>query len=238
MKKGEQIPFDVAATRTIFVDHNDLDSAAQARRAIVDQIRELENDETEVIETPISVSIDLQLLRQSEKPEDRSLADILDSVTDIHALLGKLGLKIDGLENEENIELVRQDVRWLRRHMGEKAGSFGFSSDRGFRQFPPYMIHDFLSVMESRGFKNLSLLVMASICGEIMPWGRELAMEAYRHAGARSKSRAIRELEMLRDMMEVFRRYPWGSEILMGENEEAVRLLEHLIERAMHEMRD
>ena len=52
MESGEQIPFDVAATRTIFVDHRDLDSVADAKIKIVEQIAELEADPT-ATETPI-----------------------------------------------------------------------------------------------------------------------------------------------------------------------------------------
>ena len=44
IKKGEQIPFDVAGTRTIHVDHHDLDSVEEAKREIVAQIRSLEKD--------------------------------------------------------------------------------------------------------------------------------------------------------------------------------------------------
>lgn len=71
--KGEAIPFDVAGTRTIYVDHKDLDSVAAAKNEIIKQVKALEKDSSD-IETPISVLLDLQLRRQSEKPEERSLA--------------------------------------------------------------------------------------------------------------------------------------------------------------------
>ena len=44
--EGETLPFDVAVTRTIFVDHHDLDNVAQARSDIEGQIRALEADLT------------------------------------------------------------------------------------------------------------------------------------------------------------------------------------------------
>jgi len=65
IKKGERIPFDVAGTRTIQVDHQDLESVDAAKKEVVAQIKALESDPTEV-ETPISVSLDLQFLRQSD----------------------------------------------------------------------------------------------------------------------------------------------------------------------------
>jgi hypothetical protein len=44
IKKGEAIPFDVAGTRTIYVDHRDLDSVETARNEIIEQIKTLEKD--------------------------------------------------------------------------------------------------------------------------------------------------------------------------------------------------
>ena len=70
IKKGEQIPFDVAGTRTIHVDHRDLDSVEDAKKEIISQIQALEKDSSK-LETPISVSLDLQMLRQSDNPEQR-----------------------------------------------------------------------------------------------------------------------------------------------------------------------
>jgi hypothetical protein len=82
MQKGERLPFDVAGTRTINVDHHDLDSVGEAKKEIVNQIKSLEKD-AKNIETPISVSLDLQILRESDDPRQRSLADIMSALTDL-----------------------------------------------------------------------------------------------------------------------------------------------------------
>lgn len=84
IKKGEQIPFDVAGTRTIHVDHRDLDSVEEAKKDIISQIHALEKDSSK-LETPISVSLDLQMLRQSDNPEQRSLADVLSVITELRS---------------------------------------------------------------------------------------------------------------------------------------------------------
>jgi hypothetical protein len=42
IQKGEAIPFDVAGTRTIFVDHKDLDSVDAAKNEIIEQIKALD----------------------------------------------------------------------------------------------------------------------------------------------------------------------------------------------------
>jgi hypothetical protein len=82
IKKGEAIPFDVAGTRTVHVDHHDLDSVEEAKAEIIKQIRSVEKDPAKV-DTPISVALDLQILRQSENPEERSLADMVSAVSEL-----------------------------------------------------------------------------------------------------------------------------------------------------------
>jgi len=86
IKRGEQIPFDVAPMRTVQVDVHDLDSVEEAKAEIEHQIEAVENDPA-AVDTPISVSLDLQLLRQSEDPEDRSLADLLVTVSEMRAAI-------------------------------------------------------------------------------------------------------------------------------------------------------
>lgn len=44
IKSGEQIPFDVAGTRTIYVDHRDLDSVETAKGEIVKQVKAVEKN--------------------------------------------------------------------------------------------------------------------------------------------------------------------------------------------------
>jgi len=87
---GEPIPFDVAQSRTISVDHHDLDSASRCRDELIKQIHSVEKDPANV-DTPISVAIDLQSLRQSENPLERSSADIIAMIQDIRSRIGELG---------------------------------------------------------------------------------------------------------------------------------------------------
>ena len=94
IKKGEQLPFDVAGMRTISVDHHDLDSVEVARKEIVSQIKSVEDLTPEQVETPISVSLELQFLRQSENPEQRSLADLVAAVSDVRSGFNNLEKRI------------------------------------------------------------------------------------------------------------------------------------------------
>ena len=91
--KGENIPFDVVATRTVFVDQHDLDTVQTAKTEIMEQIIALESDSS-TLETPISVSLDLQHLRRSENPGERSLADVLSELSGIRSALAEFEERI------------------------------------------------------------------------------------------------------------------------------------------------
>jgi len=84
IKKGEHIPFDVAGTRTIQFDIHDLDSVDEAKNELVNQIKSIESGKTE-IDTPISVALDLKFLRESGNPEQRSLADVVEAITELRS---------------------------------------------------------------------------------------------------------------------------------------------------------
>lgn len=72
----EPIPFDVAASRTVQVDHHDLDSVAKAKEEIVRQIRSAEKNPRDV-DSPISAAVELQSLRRSDNPLEKSNAEII-----------------------------------------------------------------------------------------------------------------------------------------------------------------
>lgn len=77
IKTGEQIPFDVAGSRTIHVDHHDLDSVARGKEEIRNQIRAVESNALD-FDTPISVAVELKSLRESDNPIEKSNAEIID----------------------------------------------------------------------------------------------------------------------------------------------------------------
>lgn len=97
IKRGEQIPFDVAGTRTIYVDHHDLDNVEEAKKEIIAQVRSLEKDPAK-LETPISVSLDLQLLKQSDNPEQRSLADVLSVISELRSGVANVEKRLESPE--------------------------------------------------------------------------------------------------------------------------------------------
>lgn len=110
IRKGDAIPFDVAGMRTIPVDHHDLDSVEEAKYEIGRQIAAVTTTPSK-IETPISVAVELQALRQSDDPEQRSLADLVGAVSDLR-------LAVAGIEkrlSDADVLGSQAQWRWLQR---------------------------------------------------------------------------------------------------------------------------
>jgi hypothetical protein len=94
VNKGEKIPFDVAGMRTIPVDHHDLDSVEEAKAEIQKQIKVVEGKKPDQIESPISVSVEIQSLRQSDRPEDRTLAEIVSALSQMRSDVASLDKRL------------------------------------------------------------------------------------------------------------------------------------------------
>lgn len=179
IRKGDSIPFDVAGTRTISVDHKDLDSVESAKNEIVDQIKALEKDSSD-IETPISVSLDLQLLRQSEKPEERSLADLVAAVVDLRASLSGLEARIGTKDQQGMLDEIQTELKALPARLDEYLDAVRIPWMRRNR-FHPRMILDFLH-MGPHESPSTGILMIGSIFRDWMPWVYELALEVSRLA--------------------------------------------------------
>ena len=81
IRRGEGIPFDVATARTVRYEL-DLNGAEEAVNEIARQIEFLQNDPS-TLETPISITLDLQNLRGTEDSNDSGAQQLLPLLVDI-----------------------------------------------------------------------------------------------------------------------------------------------------------
>ncbi|GAH58372.1 unnamed protein product, partial [marine sediment metagenome] len=88
--KGETIPFDIILTRTISMDITDLDNVEETKENLKQQIKNIEEGKI-TIDTPISYSLDLNILKKSEKPEERSIVDLVEGISEIRKTLDEIG---------------------------------------------------------------------------------------------------------------------------------------------------
>lgn len=224
IRKGEAIPFDVAGTRTIYVDHKDLDSVEAAKTEIVEQIKALEKDSSD-IETPISVSLDLQLLRQSEKPEERSLADLVAAVVDLRASLSKVELRVGTKDQEGLLGEIQAELRALPARLDEYLTGPRLPGMRRGR-FHPMMFREMLH-MGPRSSPAVGILIVASMFRDSMPWLYEMGVEVYRIA-KQGTSAELKEAEQeFREAIEFSIHGPFGPEFF-GRSKEMFMIVEEI----------
>lgn len=82
IQAGQSLPFDIAAQRTIQVDHKDLDSISSAKEELSRQIIAVEKDPTQV-DSPVSLALDLNVLKRSSKPIDSALLEMVSMLQEI-----------------------------------------------------------------------------------------------------------------------------------------------------------
>jgi hypothetical protein len=231
IKKGEAIPFDVAGTRTIYVDHRDLDSVEAAKNDIIEQVRALEKDSS-LLETPISVSLDLQILRHSEKPEERSLADLVAAVSEVRTSVSKVEAKIAAPDGQGALEAIQHELRVLPRRLDEAADFPRVPWLRRGRMHPG-MLLELMHVGPTRS-PALGILVVASLFRDAMPWVYELGVDAYRQLKHGKNAEALGAVAEFKKVLEFSLHGPMSREFL-GRSKEMYILVEE-IEPLLHRL--
>lgn len=225
IKKGERIPFDVAGTRTIHFDHHDLDSVEAAKEGIIEQIKAAEKS-PEDIETPISVSLDLQFLRQSENPEERSLADLVSAVTDVRNGLSKLEERVLMSGGEMSKMALHEMMEVMPRRIAKELGRSP-KSLKSKRPVDPYLVKKFTRSINSKSGSATGILIALSFYKDQLPWLYEIGMEAYRSASSGDWKGARDILRDMRMMTEMSMESAW-MEDWIGNEKEAFMLMEEL----------
>lgn len=230
IQQGEALPFDVANTRTISVDHQDLDSVADAKTEIVKQVTALENDSSD-IETPISVSIDLQLLRQSTDPEDRSRAELVAAVVDLRTSLRKVEQRIGTKDQRGLLDDIHVRLRHIQErvdHNLEVSGMVGMRRDR----YHPLMLGELLA-MSPHSNPAFGFLIVASFFRDSIPWLYEMGMDVYRMARRASKSRVQEVAIEFRQMVDFVLHGPMSSHYFAHQDTSMIRReIEPILHRA------
>ena len=155
MKLGEEIPFDVAGTRTVFIDLQDPDNVANAKLEISEQIKALEISPSD-LETPITVSIDLQRLRGSEKPDEQLIAGLLATLAESRRGEG------------QNIETLSAKLDEIGRSVRAPYGRVRSTQARLIRSIVSENDSAYAFVVVLSGFRDVA------------PWLYEVGMEAFR----------------------------------------------------------
>ncbi|NDZ97574.1 hypothetical protein G3I13_21690 [Streptomyces sp. SID6673] len=96
IQDGDEIPFDVRAYRTVFIDHTNLRSAASARATIRSMVEDI--DAGGEIQSPVTQAITRQQLEASQDPSKNELAQVAEAVERIESwmrIMQKTGARSD-----------------------------------------------------------------------------------------------------------------------------------------------
>lgn len=196
IKKGEIIPFDVAATRIIQFDLLSLDSVAAAKEEIISQIKSLEAGNSEV-HNPISVSLDLKVLKESGNIEERSLADIVEAISDLRLAV----TSTDKGPSSKSIEELKGMIDDLPSKVEYRIDP---ESKRRKRRFHPIFFEEMMHMEISIEDPNLGFLLMISTIKNEFPWIYEIGIETYRGLkSAKSKTEKRKLIETFEKTFEL-----------------------------------
>ncbi|GAA1306351.1 hypothetical protein GCM10009610_18710 [Pseudonocardia xinjiangensis] len=145
--EGQTLPFDIQGLRTIFLDHRDLDSVHEAKETLVGMVGSMRNGKP--VETPLTYTLNLQTLSQSDDSEARGIADIISEIQGLKQLLRTNDPDAGPVRHSS---LARTDVMALRNFIQSLAKSGKITAD------------DLRELMyRHKGSKNLSEWISAII---------------------------------------------------------------------------
>ncbi len=230
IKKGETIPFDVAATRIIHFDLQDLDSVENAKTEIASQVKSLEAGRND-IDNPISVSLDLKMLKESGNPEQRSLADIVEAISDLRTAVTSVD---KGLLSSKSFEEFKSLIESLPSKIENRLDP---DYRRRKRKYHPIIFEELMHVEIGLEDPNLSFLMMVSLLKDDFPWMYEIGLEVYKgiktSKSKNEKRKLIETFERALDMLghPVMREYYGKSEDMYMFNKEIRHFLHRFLNR-------
>ncbi|WP_157357387.1 hypothetical protein [Amycolatopsis nigrescens] len=83
--EGQTVPFDIQGLRTILVDHRDLDSVHEAKLTLTGMVESIRSGKS--VETPLTYTLNIQSLAQSDDSEARGIADIIAEIQGLKAII-------------------------------------------------------------------------------------------------------------------------------------------------------
>lgn len=189
IKKGELIPFDVAATRIIQFDLHNLDSVEAAKLEIVAQVKSLEAGKNDT-DNPISVSLDLKMLKESGNPEERSLADIVEAISDLR-------LAITSSDKGFSSSKLYKEFQIMMEELNNKINRIDPEYRRNKRRFHPMIFEEIMHMGGDNENPNLTFLMMISFIKDDFPWIYEIGLETYK--GLKSAKSKNEKRKLIKD---------------------------------------
>ena len=177
------------------------------------------------------MSQDLQILKKSDNPKDRGIADLLTAISEMRTEQTKLA---EGMDKgaAEKISGAAKRLEHL---------SFEYNDGYSRRRVPMRHMLGMLPelLMEDRSSSNDSMVVAfaATLFKEAMPWVYEIGMEAYRQITFGEKNKGQIALKKFREAARLSG-HPMAREFMRGDKESMLvgEEVEHLLLEFEHRM--
>lgn len=120
-QEGQRIPFDLSQMRAIPLDHLSLRSAKQAVNKIIRQVNWIEKNLDKAY-NPISVALDLQELRRSNKPAEKLMAGMAAWMSDLSSQIQSLHNAVNAKSSTPGVDFVTRDASQVPGYGGAPGG--------------------------------------------------------------------------------------------------------------------
>lgn len=221
IEKGQRIPFDVAGTRTVYVDHRDLDSVDSARIEIVRQIKSFDSG-TEEFDTPISVAVQLQGLMQSDNPKDREFAEIISEIADMRVSISKSLELIEG----RDIDLLKR-LKATIIDMADRGVMRGRGNDLREDMMQISRLSEVVGSTDASE-RAIAYGYIAQICKDRIPWLSAAANEVFVQCIFGSDSKTRSHEEKFKNMVFQYMRHN-NSSFLFGDDKYPTFIFENIM---------
>ncbi|MGK4568198.1 hypothetical protein [Flavobacterium sp. 3HN19-14] len=226
IRKDDDIPFDVAATRIIQFDLQNLDNVENVKEEIKSQVQSIESGSSEV-HNPISVSLDLKVLKESGNIEERSLADIVEAISDLRLAMTSVD---KGLPSNKLLEEFKNMMDNLPSRIESR---FDLDYKRRKRRFHPFMLEEMIHMEIGSNDPNLSFLMMISFFKDDYPWLYEIGLETYKDLKtAKTKEKKVNLIQDFEKVLDVAN-HPMFRE-MYGKSEDSYMLIKEARHSIIH----
>lgn len=108
IQDNQKLPFDISDSRTIFVDHTDLDSVYDCKENLKKQIISLEEN-PEKIESPISHAIDIQKVMQKNNSDSFDINDLFVLFKELRSDIQEIKLQqSNSLRHKVTVDKIKE----------------------------------------------------------------------------------------------------------------------------------
>ena len=138
------------------------------------------------------------MLKESNNEEDRSIADVLEAISDLRLAVTSVDKKVINTELSKSV-LVDENKKLI--DIVSRIEERIDIQNRKKRRFHPMMIEEFMHLGFERGNDNIGFLLYVSIFKDDFPWIYEIGIETYR--GLQSTKSNIEKKKLISQFIEV-----------------------------------